>query len=267
MKLTESIDLNEQTIADLIYKKIVEKESAEPQRQYMGLSESGERCDRKLWLNFNVDLPRETDGRLLRLFRRGSLEEEQMAKDLKAIGIKLREIGKNQREVVASPFVKGHLDGVIYGGVPGSPKAMHIWECKTHNKKNFDTLIKNGVYLAFFKHYAQIQCYMYLTKINRALYTAVCKDDDRIYTERVRLDSELAKTLIDRLIYLTEEKEEPKGISENPTYFECKMCVHYNHCFKSESTPNAKNTENTINEKGVNLFNVFLTRHRTDGTV
>lgn len=263
MKLQETVFLNDQSIANLIYNKISENEQTKPIRQYMGLSLSGEKCDRKLWLSYHGDAKRETDGRLLRLFRRGNLEEIQMAKDLRAIGIKLKETGKHQREVVASPKVKGHLDGVIYGGVPNAPKAMHIWECKTHNKKNFDALVKNGVYLAFYKHYAQMQCYMYLTNIDRALYTAVCKDDDRIYTERVRLNKETAKTLIDHLISLTEEENEPKGLSLDPTYFECKMCEFYTHCFNATNSTTATSENSFKEESKGDLLNVLLSRHRT----
>jgi hypothetical protein len=49
-------------------------------------------------------------------------------------------------------------------------------------------LEKKGVKVSKPMHWAQMQVYMLGTKIERALYVAVCKDDDRIYTERVKYD-------------------------------------------------------------------------------
>ncbi len=45
-----------------------------------------------------------------------------------------------------------------------------------------------------------MQLYMHSTGIDRALYYAVCKNDDQIYTERVKYDKEVAQKYIDRSV-------------------------------------------------------------------
>jgi hypothetical protein len=148
----------------------------------------------------------------------------------------------------------GNMDGVILSGVPEAPKATHIWEHKTHSKKSFDALEKEGVEKAKIMHYAQMQTYMLCSHIDRALYEAVCKDDDRLYFERVRLDKDVAQHYVDRGHRLSLEERIPAPLSDKPDWYECKMCAawsfcHQNHTVKevncrtcAHSTPKADGT-------------------------
>jgi hypothetical protein len=68
------------------------------------------------------------------------------------------------------------------------------------------------------------------TKIDRALYFAVCKDDDRIYTERVRLDKKYAEGLVSRGHRLALEERLPPPISTDPSWHQCKWCPAYDFC-------------------------------------
>ena len=64
------------------------------------------------------------------------------------------------------------------------------------------------------------------TGIDRELYVAICKDDDRIYTERVRYDKEAAEALVARghRITLSERLLEP--LSADPNLgIKCKFCA------------------------------------------
>jgi hypothetical protein len=64
-------------------------------------------------------------------------------------------------------------------------------------------------------------------KIDRALYYSICKDNDEIYTERVRLNKEIAQKYVDRGKRLVQSDRMPEPMSTNPTYFLCKMCPAY----------------------------------------
>jgi len=63
----------------------------EPPRPHLGSSLLGHPCDRYLWLNFRWAVQEEFSGRILRLFRRGQLEENQIVSDLRSIGIDIRQ--------------------------------------------------------------------------------------------------------------------------------------------------------------------------------
>jgi len=205
-------------------------------RPHMGASTLGEKCDRKLWLGFRWAVRENFPGRILRVFRRGHREEETVVEDLRAIGCKVRSTGAEQTRVDFGSHVSGSIDGIITAGVPDAPKKAHVLEIKTHSKKSFEALEKEGVEKAHQKHFAQVQAYMLGTGVDRALYVAVCKDDDRLYTERVELDRVRAERLVERGQRIALADEMPPPISTDPTWFECKWCSAHDLCHGSKLT-------------------------------
>lgn len=221
-----------QTIEKMIDDYVVSQ--SEPPRPHLGCSQLGHPCDRYLWLSFRWAVMPHFSGRLLRLFHRGQREEESILHYLRAIGLKIDE-GEQQRVDFGS-HVSGSIDAVIRSGVPEAPQKTHIGEFKTHNKKSFDALLKEGVEKSKFPHYVQMQLYMLGTNIDRALYVAVCKDDDRIYTARVRFDEILAKKYRDRGIRIALSDRIPEPISADPAWHQCKWCEAHDFCFGSQRT-------------------------------
>jgi hypothetical protein len=86
-------------------------------------------------------------------------------------------------------------------------------------------------------HYVQMQVYMLGLKLKRALYVAVCKDDDHMYTERVRFDIDVAKKAVARgkRIALSDRMPEPCSGASKAWYL-CKFCAAYSFCHESEPT-------------------------------
>jgi hypothetical protein len=164
------------------------------------------------------------------------MEEATIAADLKAIGIEIHSTEGEQARVDFGSHVSGSLDGIIESGVPGAPKARHIFEAKTHSKKSFDDLVKHGVEKSKPVHAAQMQVYMHGTNIDRALYFAVCKDDDRIYTERLRYSRTEAERLIARGHRIALADRMPEPLSSNPSWYECKFCAGHDFCHGSKKT-------------------------------
>ena len=215
----------------------------ESPRAHLGASLLGHHCDRYLWLSFRWVNPEKFSGRMLRLFRRGQLEEATVISDLRAIGCNITatelDTGHQQR-VDFGCHVSGSVDGVINGGLPTAPNKPHVLEIKTHNKKSFDALEKDGVAKTKPMHFTQMQAYMLGLGIDRALYMAVCKDDDRLYAERVRLDREHATKAVERghRIATADNMPEPcPGAS--PSWYLCKFCPHYGLCWGKDK-PEAK---------------------------
>jgi len=209
---------------------------AEPPRGHMGCSQLGHPCDRWLWLSFRWAVQPKFPGRILRLFRRGQMEEATIVSDLRAIGLDVRGAGKQQARVDFGCHVSGSIDAIVESGVPEAPKKRHIAEFKTHSKKSFDDLEKNGVEKSKPEHWVQMQLYMHGTEIDRALYLAVCKDDDRIYTERINYDQEAAEKAVERGRRLALSDRMPEPISTDPSWYQCKFCDAHEFCHESKTT-------------------------------
>jgi hypothetical protein len=167
------------------------------------------------------------------------MEESTIVSDLRAIGIDIRFTGKVQQRVDFDSHVSGSLDGIIETGVPEAPLKRHVAEFKTHSKKSFDDMVKNGVEKSKPAHYIQMQVYMHGTDILRALYLAICKDDDRIYTERVRYNPEVAEKAIERGKRIALADRMPEPLSADPSWYQCRFCPAHAFCHKAEPTKRA----------------------------
>jgi hypothetical protein len=229
MKIPES----DHSIQSLIDKQHEAKN--EPPRPHLGASTLGHVCDRWLWLSFRWAVQPKFPGRILRLFRRGHQEEANIISDLRSIGVDVRKVS-TQHRVDFGSHVSGSLDAIIDKGVPEAPKSKHVAEFKTHSKKSFDALVKDGVEKSKPEHFVQMQVYMHGTGIDRALYLAVCKDDDRIHTERVKLDKEVAEKAIRRGHYIALSDSMPPPISEDASWYQCKFCDAHEFCHQSKTT-------------------------------
>lgn len=184
-------------IAQAIDRAYEVEAQSEPLRPHLGASIIGHDCDRYIWLSFRWAFRPNFPGRVLRLFDRGQREEARVIAWLERIGVVMRPMGSEQERVSFGWHFGGSIDGIIESGLPEAPTKPHILEIKTHNKKSFDALANHGVGKSKPMHFDQMQVYMLGTGIDRALYFAVCKDDDRIYTERVRLEPDYAQRLVD----------------------------------------------------------------------
>jgi hypothetical protein len=223
----------ENTIENLI-DKAHENRASKP-RPHMGASMLGHPCERRLWLSFRWAVQPKFSGRILRLFRRGHQEEANIISDLRSIGIMVKPVD-SQAGVNFGAHVSGSIDAVIEGGVPEAPNTRHIGEFKTHSLKSFNDVEAKGVEKSKPEHFAQMQIYMHGTGIDRALYVAVCKDNDRIYTERIRYDKEVAEKLVARGKRVALSNRMPPPISTDPTWFQCKFCDAHSFCHETHLT-------------------------------
>ena len=233
MGVNMKIPDREDTIENLIDK--AHEENIERPRAHMGASMLGSICERKMWLSFRWAVQPKFPGRILRLFRRGHMEEANIISDLRRAGIQVREL-TDQSRVDFGCHVSGSIDAIIDSGVPEAPNKQHIGEFKTHSFKSFNDVEAKGVQKSKPEHYAQMQVYMHGTGIDRALYVAVCKDNDRIYTERVRYDKELAEKLVARGKRVALSERMPPPISTDPSWFQCKFCDAYSFCHETKLT-------------------------------
>lgn len=224
--------LEKSPTVDAIYTHWKKQGDSESMRTYLGASSIGGSCERALWYSFRHASKPEFDGRMYRLFARGDLEEARAVADLRAIGCTVHEGDSDGNQFEVSDIgghLKGHLDGALIG-LPEAPKTWHVLEIKTHNAKSFRDVKSKGVEKSKITHYAQMQVYMHLTGMTRALYFACNKDSDELYVERVRYDKPYATGLMERAERIITATEPPARISDGPDYFACKMCGAQDIC-------------------------------------
>lgn len=206
---------------------------ADAPRRHLGCSLVGHHCDRWIWLSFRWAVLEKFPGRILRLFRRGHMEEDTIQADLERIGVKFE---SRQSRVVFPWFVEGSTDGIITG-VPGAEKTRHLLECKTHSKKSFDKLEKEGLFKSKPQHWAQMQAYMKGEGLTRGLYYAVCKDNDKVYTERVKYDAGEAAAIVKRGQWIAQSQRMPEPpIRYSATWWQCKFCPAHGLCWENKGS-------------------------------
>jgi len=223
----------EQQVINRIYSAI-EKDKVKPDLYLgrLGSSFIGEECIRQVWLDWRGFARESFDGRMLRLFETGHLQEARVVEDLRRAGLAVwdKQDNGNQYEFIDKT---GHfitkLDGVVKD-VPDCENTPHLLEIKTHNKNSFSTLTKKGVQEAKPLHYAQVQISMALSGFTRALYVAVCKDDEQFYVERVKGDKKEQEKLLERISKLVSATLRPAGISDDGSSFGCKFCSMKSVC-------------------------------------
>lgn len=226
--------MSQYTIAELIDK--AHESRQELPRPHLGASLLGHPCDRWLWLSFRWAIQEKFPGRILRLFRRGHLEEQTLVSDLRAIGIDIQRTGKSQSRVSFGCHVSGSIDGIAECGVPHGDGMRYVVEFKTHSKKSFEHLEDNGVEKSKPMHYAQMQVYMLGTQIDRALYVAICKDDDRIWAEQISFNATIANWLVERGKRIALSDRMPEPLSADPSWYQCKFCPAHEFCHKTHTT-------------------------------
>ena len=219
------------TVGDLVFKSY-EDHAEDWRRDHLGASIGGHKCDRYIWLKFRWALDPKNDGRKLRLFERGKREESWVIRDLRRAGMVVLDrdpTTKKQFVVRIGEHVGGSVDGIIRTGVPGAEASEHVLEIKTHGNKSFTYLKEKGLKSAKREHYLQMQVYMRLLKVDRGLYVAICKDNDEIHAERVKLDAELADELLVKLTKLSLMDEAPARMdpSNPPCVLTSKEGVRY----------------------------------------
>lgn len=216
-------------------------------RSHLGASLMGRECARELWYSFHWATKSKHEGRMIRLFNRGHLEEGRVVALLRLINItvwQFDENGKQFRIEGSHGHYGGSGDG-IGSNIPDlpTPDEKALLEFKTHNDKSFTDLKKKGVKEAKFEHWAQMQQYMVKFRIGFSLYIAVNKNNDDIYAEIVVCDIAAGDMLIDRADKIIWLEKAPDKIGSPPSAgnFKCRFCDHRPVChLKAEPDKNCR---------------------------
>ena len=260
--------LEPQTLCDkinaVIDASLIERRKHEPVRNYLGASQIGEECLRKLYYSYShtpVDPGRELTARAIRIFDTGHAGEDAAAlamgandvigmdvfkttaikwmKDAKFRLVTHDKDGKQFGFTAMGGRLAGHVDGEILGG----PFADEIpypnvgWEAKALNTKNWSKIRKHGVKEASPLYYGQMQTYMGYMELAAFLFTATNKNDQSLYHELVPFDAKEAQKQSDKavtVIRAVEAGELLPRCTNNEDYYLCRFCDWRFRCWNGD---------------------------------
>ncbi len=208
-------------------------------RTHLGASLIGRECDRELWYSFRWATSKKFDGRILRLFNRGHLEEPRMIALLQMIGCKTWQLDQNGKQFRINGH-RGHFGGsldAVVRGIPDLPNEPCLAEFKTHNNQSFAKLITEGVVKTKWEHFIQQQIYMGKNSLNWSLYLAVNKNDDALHGELVQFDPIIYTKYLERAECIIDQNIAPTRINESPSWYKCKFCDHREVCHDKKVLP------------------------------
>ena len=210
-----------------------EADASDGFRSHLGASLIGKACERALWYDFRWTTKARFEGRVLRLFETGNREEERLVRNLRRTGATVLEVdpetGRQFRVQAHGGHFGGSLDGVALHLLE-APKAWHVLEFKTHSNKSFTDLVAKKVRESKPQHFAQMQIYMNLMGMNRAMYLAVNKDTDDLYVQRVEADVAYTEQLLEKARRIIFAPTPLPRISEEPSWYQCRLCDHADVC-------------------------------------
>jgi hypothetical protein len=188
----------------------------------------GKPCERAIFYDFRWVTPPETfSARTLRIFESGHIAETRVIKWLRDAGLNVEdrnpETGDQFEYTSCDGHFVGKLDGIVTG-VKEAPKTPHVLEIKSMNDKNFSQLKKHGLAVAKPEYLAQIQSYLHISGHTRALFIAVNKNDDELYSERLHYDAAHATALMARAERIKAANEPLAKLTEDPQAFICRFC-------------------------------------------
>jgi hypothetical protein len=240
-----------QQINDCLDAGILQEHVQKEKRKYLGASVVGGDCLRQIQLQY-MQKEQEFSAQTLRTFDIGNCLEELIADWMISAGFDLKTRNENGEQFgfsIAEGKIKGHADGIIFDFPPelklqkenasaanlSRPGSARLWECKTMNDKSWNDTKKRGVLVSKPIYYAQIQLYMAYLNLdeNPCLFTAVNKNTSELYFELIPFDAEAAQRYSDRavnVIKATENNELLPKISNDPSFYKCKMCEFRGEC-------------------------------------
>jgi hypothetical protein len=228
-----------ETIRDAI-DLAVEDEKESPFRDHLGASVIGTECVREIFYSHRWAHDPKTEGRMLRLWKRGHHEEARFLSHLSLIDAKTSardpKTGKQYRMKDHGGHYGGSCDGQVWNLERFGLVGVGLLEFKTHAQKYFTPLLKKGVAAAHPSHYIQMQEYMAYFNNKWALYCALNKNTEEYHFEVVEFNNSVAYMYSDRARKIIEAKVPPPRLEQaKPSWYKCKMCDFSGICFKTEA--------------------------------
>lgn len=221
---------------DAMNEKIEDKQKLEKPRHYLGASQIGEECWRKLFYSFRKAAHRTFSAKGIKSIQDGYDQEDKTIERLRALPflelINEEENGEQIGFKKIHDHFRGHCDGVIRG-LRQAPLTWHVFEHKSVNETKFKKLQKLIEEVGEKKaleqwdeiYYAQAQIYMHCFNLKRH-YTVVSTPGGRDHVScRTNYKQKAAEILLNKAkTIIFDNWILPAGISTKREFFKCKWC-------------------------------------------
>lgn len=197
----------------------------ERKRGYLGMSEIGDPCERKIWLSYHAPGRPKISNRVLRIFDMGDIIEERLILHLGKAGYFVK--GQQKSFSDLDGRFQGHCDGEISGLYESSK--WHILEIKSANQSSFNAFKKHGIChnKAYgMKYFGQVQLYMHYSGRKRAVIVVENKNNSDLYQERFRYERKHAISLCRKAWKIIHATYPPDGISRKEKFWQCRICSY-----------------------------------------
>lgn len=217
-------------------------------RNHLGGSVIGQPCSYQSWLAFrwaakekvSEGCPSHTNGQMRRLHQRGHRFEPELWEYLRGAGWQIWDINPDTGKQYTVSTCEGHAGGSC-DSVLKLPERYRfpfpaLGEVKTHNRKSFAKLEKEGVIVAKPEHWSQMNFYGYGLNLDWAVYFAVNKDNDKIHIELLQLDKTLGEIMYAKAheIVTATPAAPPLKVTMHPTDTRCRFCSFKDQCHHND---------------------------------
>ena len=231
-----------QTFLAAVDDALVVNAEQQKRRTYLGASAIGSLCERRVQYDFmglEYDRDYRPAARTQRIFARGHIGEEMVAKWIRMAGYELQTEKPNGYQFgfrVADGKFSGHCDGIIISG-PGIDDPC-IWEHKCLGAKSWNQISRRGVTGSKPEYADQMALYQaYLDLPAPALFTAINMDSMELYAEFVPFDKKRAQDASDRAVAIIQDTQagalRPR-ISDDEDFWMCRnksgKCQYWRRC-------------------------------------
>lgn len=184
-------------------------------------------------------VPNVLQARTHRIFDRGNVYEDIVARWLKNAGFHLKTSDDHGKQIgfqIAKGNIRGRIDGAIIDG----PKINGVeypclWECKVLGDKGWKSLFAKGVAEAYPKYAAQIALYQAYCDLEApAMLTALNINTMELHHEMVPFDRDLAQRMSDRAVDVLINTQSNVLMSRgggSPEAYPCRFCDFNDHCW------------------------------------
>jgi CRISPR/Cas system-associated exonuclease Cas4 (RecB family) len=254
-----NVNLSSDPTLEAMDQQILKKKEAEKQRNYLGASQIGNSCYRKLFYSFRgaekilfnetcdeTELDMEINR--VKAAEDGHYQELAIIKNLRTIpGIEIfnddgtvDENGNPNQigfQMLLGHF-RGHVDGVITG-ILQSPGTPHVLEIKCRLEKFINKLEKliaehgekNALREWEEEYYAQAQIYMHEMKLTRHYLVASTPGGRRQISVRTEYNRKEAEAIIEKAkSIIFDNWILPERISDKREFYKCKWCEYQEIC-------------------------------------
>jgi len=238
------------------------RKALEAPRNYLGMSEIGEPCWRKLFYSFRNAGRKRYSSSGVKTTEDGYMQEDLMAFRLRmlpyielhttASGAIKNEIGsriirkEEDYDQIGFSLLLGHFcghcDGVIRG-ILEAPGTWHVWEHKSVNIEKSEKLKKlkreKGEKKALeawdIIYFLQAQIYMHELKMTRHYLTVTTPGGRSCISVRTEYNRSIAEDLITKAkVIIFDNWSIPDRMKDDPEYYLCRWCEFNNICHSGE---------------------------------